>query len=204
MTDSKRVPRGILVESPDSCRVVLVNGEDILRIHKDRPYGKSLCSQKLKPETVGKGDRAVVEPVVLSAFEALHLVEKGLMQVWRKGSASQLSLWELEKKLRESHEGCGCGPSFKAVYMAFSRFVEEYYVVQSSAYGGHLLLYEQHPDLCHSRYVVYVMDYNQAAPCAWNDVTTAMRVAHNASKELVLVQLEDDEITVTKLERFTT
>lgn len=170
-----------------------------MRLYELGPFGKSLCTHKLKPESVN----TYLEPHVLSACEALYLLKKGLIDIFAANSQRAIPQREVEETLAAAHDRPGVGACLKSLYTVYAYFKEKYFVVQTAAYGGHLLLYEEHPDTCHSRYVVFVMEDTQRGARSWADVTTALRVAQTASKELLLAQVKGEEVIVVKLARFT-
>ncbi|MBI5681134.1 MAG: tRNA-intron lyase [Methanobacterium sp.] len=132
------------------------------------------------------------EGLQLSLIEAVHLAEKGKLNILKKGKT--ISLDEMFQMLRREE--------LETKYLVFSDLRNRGYIVKTGfKYGSEFRLYERgkSPGNGHSDYLVKVVseDYEIKA----SDFSSYVRVAHGVNKKLLFAVVdEENDITYYNIE----
>ncbi len=136
----------------------------------------------------------VNKPLELSLIEAYHLMEKGVLKVF-KGS-EELSM-DAFKEVCKKHI-----PGFDDLYRSYREFKEAGLIIRSALkYGTDFALYRKKPGLEHAPYLVKVLKYGQVIEPG--DLISWGRLSHSVRKELILaVTYQSGLITYLALKWF--
>lgn len=141
-----------------------------------------------------KEQEEVNKPLELSLIEAYHLMEMGILKVF-KGS-EELSM-DAFKEVCKKHI-----TEFDDLYRSYREFKEAGLIIRSALkYGTDFALYRKKPGLEHAPYLVKVLKYGQVIEPG--DLISWGRLSHSVRKELILaVTYQSGLITYVALKWF--
>jgi len=161
---------GILTDSS----VIIPNIEHSRMLYKMGFYGKFIGYDKVKPDEVDK----ISTPLQLSLIEALYLVEKGILEVYRP-DGSKVSIEELYERGRRYIK------NFDKIYQIYRYFRDRGYVVKSGLkFGALFAIYERGPGIDHAPMLIHFIDPDRDINAL--DITRAARLSHSVNKRFVL------------------
>ncbi|NPA23477.1 MAG: tRNA-intron lyase [Crenarchaeota archaeon] len=156
--------RGVIVPDVESARTLYRSGF----------YGKFIGHEKVKLQEVEN----IVAPLQLSLVEALYLVEKGVIEVYRP-DGSPVSVEELREIGRRLIR------NFDFIYRIYRELRERGLVVKSGLkFGALFAVYEKGPGIDHAPMLVHFIEPDRDINAL--DITRAARLSHSVNKRFVL------------------
>lgn len=144
---------------------------------KQLGFGKAIGAQKGTTPTATGDGISVLPPdtLIISRFEYEYLKQQGA-----EGPAVLLSDDE------------------KARYAVFAQFIESgRYVKDGMKYGCDFMVYERHPEECHSTFGVLLL--RSGVTVQFKDVIGLSRLLHNVKKRLLIGTLRDSRYELCEL-----
>ncbi|MEL9991017.1 MAG: tRNA-intron lyase [Thermoproteus sp.] len=161
--------RGIL----KGLAVVVEDIEDARRLYKSGFYGKFLLKDKVKLDEVDK----IESPLILSLYEALYLVERGVLEVYN--DSQQLGPDDLKKI------GISNLKNFEEIYLIYKYFRDLGYIVKSGLkFGALFSVYEKGPGIDHAPMVVVFLEPDRGISAI--DIARGGRLSHSVKKTFTL------------------
>ncbi len=153
--------------------VVVEDIEEARRLYKSGFYGKFLLKDKVKLDEVDK----IESPLVLSLYEALYLVEKGVLEVY--DDSHKLDIEELRKIGNENLR------NFNEIYLIYKYFRDLGYIVKSGLkFGALFSVYEKGPGIDHAPMVVVFLEPDRGISAI--DIARGGRLSHSVKKTFTL------------------
>lgn len=153
--------------------VVVEDVEDARRLYRSGFYGKFLLKDKVKLDEVDK----IESPLVLSLYEALYLVEKGVLEVY--SDSERLGPDELKKI------GITNLKNFEEIYLIYKYFRDLGYIVKSGLkFGALFSVYEKGPGIDHAPMVVVFLEPDRGISAI--DIARGGRLSHSVKKTFTL------------------
>jgi tRNA-intron endonuclease len=128
--------------------------------------------------------------IVLSAYEALYLVEKKKLTVVDSKN-KEVKFDALFSKLKKGNK------NFRTNYVVFKDLTSKGHIVKTGLkFGSDFRVYKKgtKPGKGHAKWIVYPVQENKTM--TWHDFSAKNRVAHGTKKNL-LIGVVDDEDSVT-------
>ena len=180
-----RVPEGVIAEGRlTHDRVIVWDPEMSDLFYSEGFWGHPIGIEKPRPgEKYGA-------PLQLSLFEALFLLERGVLRV--RSEEGELTAEDLRSKMGSLRREA------EARYKVFSRWRELGYVVKpASKYGADFMIYEKGPGIDHAPYLCLVGRAEQKiAPV---ELIRAGRIATSVRKSLIISVVTNGAILSYKL-----
>jgi len=153
----------VIVDDPDAAR----------RLFEDGFYGRFLGIEKVKQRDLPR----IRAPLILSLFEALYLVEKGVLKVFEDGS--ELGAEEIRRRASSLIDG------FEDMYRIYRYLRDLGYVVKSGLkFGALFSVYERGPGIDHAPIVVLYVRPDEKISAL--DVARGGRLSHSVRKYFVV------------------
>lgn len=161
--------RGIL----KGLAVLVEDVEEARRLYKSGFYGKFLLKDKVKLDEVDK----IESPLILSLYEALYLVEKGILEVY--DTSRRLNADDLKKIGNENLK------NFNEIYLIYKYFRDLGYIVKSGLkFGALFSVYEKGPGIDHAPMVVVFLEPDRGISAI--DIARGGRLSHSVKKTFTL------------------
>lgn len=158
--------RGELVQN----RVIVWKISDAKKLFGAGYYGKPVGIAKPKPGEIDA-------PLVLDLIEALYLLERGRVAIYRGGTP--VTAGEMAKLCAAEHD------NFEKKYAVYRHFRELGYVINPGIkFGCDFAVYERGPGIDHAPYLVQV--YGGSDRLAATGVILAGRLATSVKKQFIL------------------
>lgn len=151
-------------------RVVVTDPQEGGDLYRSGFYGKFYAMPKPKTPDINR-------ELELSYFDALYLVEKGLLRVV-DAAGRELSKKELEEIFSREFE------NFREAYTVYRDLRDRGYVVKSGMkYGVTFMVYEYGPGIDHAPFLVHVLPFSGRLDPI--EIIRAGRLSHSVRKKLV-------------------
>ncbi len=160
-------------------RIVVPDREAANRLYfKEGFYGRFFTVPKPKTPEVKR-------ELELSFFDAIYLVEKGLLRVVSPGGDT-VSLKELYELARENYE------NFLDAYSVYKDLRERGFIVKSGMkFGSTFAVYRYGPGIDHAPFLVHVLHYKSKLDPL--EIIRAGRLSHSVRKKFLLAYKEPRE-----------
>ena len=157
-------------------RVIVLDDDAARKLYFDGFYGNPMHIQKPKKM------EDVKAPLVLSPFESLYLLEKGIIEVYDLKD-NKLNFEDLLKVWKDI-------PKLKEKFKVYKELREKGFVVRSGLkYGADFSAYEFGPGIDHAPYVVDVVTSDEEIEST--ELIKAGRVAHGVRKKFIMAVVKD-------------
>lgn len=167
MSTTHRIPAQIIEN-----KVVVWNPADGSTLYKNGFYGKPLGIRKPKTTDFDR-------PSQLSFFEALHLLRKGIIEVYTSDSKSPLNEKALIAIAEQQHK------EFTRKHHVYEDLRKRGFVVRPGLkFGADFAVYRQGPGIDHSLFIVEVIAKSDEVSAI--EVVRAGRLATSVRKRFVL------------------
>ncbi|AFA38338.1 tRNA intron endonuclease [Pyrobaculum oguniense TE7] len=144
------------------------------RLYKEGFYGRFLGYDKVRREEVDR----INAPLVLALYEALYLVERGVLEVVTD-SGEKITQTRLVELGREKLK------NFDEIYKIYKYFRDLGYVVKSGLkFGALFSVYEKGPGIDHAPMVVVFLEPDKGISAT--DITRGGRLGHSVKKTFTL------------------
>ncbi len=158
-------------------RVVVLDPVEGGELYRMGFYGKFYAMPKPKTPDIDR-------ELELSYFDALYLVEKGVLRVVDE-KGRELGKDELLKLFEEKYE------NFREAYMVYKDLRNKGYVVKSGMkYGVTFLVYEYGPGIDHAPFLVHVLPFSGRLDPV--EIIRAGRLSHSVRKKLITAYVNPD------------
>jgi tRNA-intron endonuclease, archaea type len=157
-------------------RVVIFNQKHAQLLQKEEFFGKPF----------GDG-------LQLSLVEALHLIERGCLEIQTKTSTI-IPLKIITKQFIDLQ------PDIILRLMVFKDLKQHGLLVKTGfKFGTHFRAYTKKPDATHAEYLVQVVQHGFIS--VWSEVSRAVRLAHSVNKEILLACIDQNTIEYIRFGR---
>ncbi|MEM4729736.1 MAG: tRNA-intron lyase [Thermoplasmata archaeon] len=118
----------------------------------------------------------------LSLIEAAHLLEKGLIELFRADGGKKVGKAELRRMARRRQK------DFELRFRVYTTLRKQGLLPRTGfKYGTHFRVYERDPDGTHARYLIHCFPAGYVG--TWPEISRAVRVAHGVKKEILFARV---------------
>ncbi|MBD3228777.1 MAG: tRNA-intron lyase [Candidatus Lokiarchaeota archaeon] len=160
-------------------RIIVWNSEKGSELYKDDFYGKPVGIRKPKSADFDR-------PLELSLFEALYLLQKGILIICDSKSKSKLDAETFKEKASLLHE------RFIEKYIIYSDLRDKGYVIRPGLkFGADFAVYEHGPGIDHAPFIIHVLPSSEAISVI--EMVRAGRLATTVRKKFVIATINRDK-----------
>ncbi|MEB3825458.1 MAG: tRNA-intron lyase [Desulfurococcales archaeon] len=157
--------------------IIVTNYEDAKKLYDTGFYGKPLGIEK-------PGKEEWSAPLILSRLEALYLLEKNIIEVYRLGDTKPLTAEDIRLLMSRKE---------LLLYTVYRDLRDRGLVVRSGLkFGAPFAVYRFGPGIDHAPYIVQVLGSDEEMDPI--DIVRAGRLGHSVKKTYVIARVDGDRV----------
>ncbi|MFP3228323.1 MAG: tRNA-intron lyase [Caldisphaera sp.] len=161
--------------------VIINNIEDSRKVYFSGYFGKPINAEKVKVDT------DITSPLILNSFEALYLIEKGLIDLYYDNKKVE-SLDEAKKILNITDRR-------EKQYIIYRDLRNKNLKVRSGLkYGSDFVAYRLGPGLEHAPFIIHYHDIDEKFDPI--ELVRSGRLSHSVKKDFIISSLKDKNKTI--------